>query len=339
MIDGHGDDLYRYNDIEANFSSNVYNHVNHDELYRHISENLYKIRSYPEPEPYSLEEIIAHKNGIDSDSVCVTNGATEAIYLIAMCFRGSHSLILSPTFREYEDACRLHGHNVQNIFSLDSLPDEKSIIWLCNPNNPTGQIRDAAYLKEVISKYPQHTFVIDQSYEMFADRPTLQVKEMAGLENVIILHSMTKCFAVPGIRLGYATACNTLIKLIRSHRMPWSVNALAIEAGRFLLAHTEQYKPDVQSLIKERERVETRLAKTNAVDIYPSNTHYMLLRLKYGTSAELKDYLAVNHHILIREASNFAGLDNRYFRIAIQTYEENNKLIKGFKEWTLHQLQ
>ena len=339
MIEGHGDDLYKYKDIEANFSSNVYNFVNHDALYHHISDNLWRVRSYPEPEPYSLEEKIAAINNISCKNVCVTNGATEAIYLIAFAFRESSSFIVSPTFREYEDACRLHSHKVTNIFSLKDIPNEPSLIWLCNPNNPTGTVTEAEYLKAVIKSHPKHIFVIDQSYEMFASRPTLQVSEMVKEDNIIILHSMTKCFAVPGIRLGYVTACNNIIEKIRSRRMPWSVNALAIEAGMFLLDNIEHYRPDVDSLIKERIRVENELRSTGCIEFSPSDTHYMLVRLTRGTSSALKEYLAVKHHVLIRNANNFAGLDDHYFRIAIQSPEENNKLIKGIKEWTLMQQQ
>ena len=334
MIDGHGDDLYKYKGIEANFSSNVYNYVNHDALNKHISNNLWRIRSYPEPEPYSLERIIAENNSITEDNVCVTNGATEAIYLIAFAFRESSSLILSPTFREYEDACCLHNHNVKHIFNLDNLPDEPSLIWLCNPNNPTGTVTDADYLKELINRYKQHIFIVDQSYEMFACRPTLSIKEMTQKPNVILLHSMTKCFAVPGIRLGFITANSGLISKARSKRMPWSVNALAVEAGKFLLEHTEQYRPDVDSLIKERKRVERELLSTGCIEIYPSDTHYMLVKIKHGTSSALKEFLAIEHHVLIRNAANFAGLDDHHFRIAIQTPGDNNKLIKGIKEWT-----
>ena len=334
MIDGHGDDLYRYPGIEANFSSNVYNFVCHDELYRHLSDNLWRIRSYPEPEPYSLEEMIAGQNGIGCDNVCVTNGATEAIYLIAFAMRGASSLVLSPTFSEYEDACRLHGHTVRHIFSLEDISADASAVWLCNPNNPTGTVTDADYLRKIITSNPDKTFVIDQSYEMFANRPTLPVAEMAALPNVIMLHSMTKCYAVPGIRLGYVTACPALIAGIRSRRMPWSVNALAVEAGKFLLQHTEQYRPDVKALIRERIRVEDALKATGCIEIYPSDTHYMLVKLTRGTSAELKEYLAREHHVLIRNAANFAGLDEHHFRIAIQTAGENDKLIKGIREWT-----
>ena len=121
--------------------------------------------------------------------------------------------------------------------------------------------------------------------------------------------------------------------------MPWSVNAIAIEAGRFLLEHTEQYRPDVRALIGERIRVENALRDTGCMEVYPSNTHYMLVKLTRGTSSALKEYLAGEHHVLIRNAANFAGLDDHYFRIAIQTPAENDKLIKGIKEWTSMLLQ
>lgn len=333
MIEGHGDDLYKYGNIRANFSSNVYNSVDHDALYKHLAHHLHSIRSYPEPEPYSLEKTIAEMNGIESDNICVTSGATEAIYLIALALRASSSYIIAPTFREYEDACRIHCHKVTNIFSLDDIPSESSVIWLCNPNNPTGHVTDKDMLTRVIDSNPQHIFIIDQSYEMFANRQTLDTKSMTQRDNVLILHSMTKCFAVPGIRLGYVTACKKLIERIRSCRMPWSVNALAIEAGTFLLKHVDEYRPDVESLIKERQRVENELIATGMIEISPSDTHYMLLRTLKGTAVGLKDFLACHYGILIRDASNFAGLTPAHIRIAIQTEEENNLLIEGVKEW------
>ena len=112
MINGHGDDAYRYTAIRANFSSNVYHRVNHDGLNRYLAGCLSCIRSYPEPEPYALAAELARLHGVSPEEVCVTNGATEAIYLIAQAFCGSHSAVWIPTFSEYADACRLHGHRV-----------------------------------------------------------------------------------------------------------------------------------------------------------------------------------------------------------------------------------
>ena len=123
MIEGHGDDAYKYKAIKINFSSNVYNHVDHSGLHQHLFQQMESIRTYPEPEPYSLEKVLAKRFHLSSEEVCVTNGATEAIYLIAQTFRNQISAILMPTFSEYADACRLHGHKVVPIYNLNRLPD------------------------------------------------------------------------------------------------------------------------------------------------------------------------------------------------------------------------
>lgn len=155
MIEGHGDDAYKYKAIKINFSSNVYNHVDHSGLHQHLFQQMESIRTYPEPEPYSLEKVLAKRFHLSSEEVCVTNGATEAIYLIAQTFRNQISAILMPTFSEYADACRLHGHKVVPIYNLNRLPDRGRLIWLCNPNNPTGEVREKEVLTACIKQNPQ----------------------------------------------------------------------------------------------------------------------------------------------------------------------------------------
>ena len=140
MLQGHGDDIYRYKDIRINFSSNIYSHADLSELETHLREMVGMIRNYPEPEPFSLEAVIAHKHDIPADCVLVTSGATEAIYLIAQTFslqKESYTAsILHPTFSEYEDACRMFG--IPPLSAYDAAAH--SILWLCNPNNPTGTV-------------------------------------------------------------------------------------------------------------------------------------------------------------------------------------------------------
>lgn len=170
MINGHGDDAFRYAHIRANFSSNVYHRVNHDGLNRYLAERLSCIRSYPEPEPYTLGAELARLYGVRPEEVCVTNGATEAIYLIAQAFRGSRSQVWIPTFSEYADACRLHAHRVEGISSVEALTEEEGICWLCNPNNPTGQTWETDTLWRLITQYPRTLFVIDQSYALFTEK-------------------------------------------------------------------------------------------------------------------------------------------------------------------------
>ena len=334
MIEGHGDDLYKYGKkIVSNFSSNVYNRIDHSGLYQRLNERLSTICSYPEPMPYSLESEIARRYSLTPRQVCVTNGATEAIYLIAQVFQGRISAVLGPTFSEYADACRVHRHKVKPFYSLDALPEDAELVWICNPNNPTGEVRNKEDLKALVDSHPDKLFIFDQSYEYFTLKSLLGIKEAASFPNVILLHSMTKQYAIPGLRVGYFTASEGLTDDVRCRRMPWSVNSLAIEAAKYLLEEGDGISADIPELLAERERLTILLLATGMLEIWPSDTHYMLIKLRMGKAAALKDFLAVNHGILIRDASNFEGLDERFFRIATQTPEENDKLVKAISKW------
>ena len=326
MLTGHGDDIRRYKDIRINFSSNVYNHFDHTRLFRHLAESLPHVLNYPEPTPTTLEERLAQMLDLQPSEVMVTNGATEAIYLIAQSFTGASSAILHPTFSEYQDACRLHHH------ILDG--NNEDMIWICNPNNPTGLTIDKADLLAIIGENSNTVYVIDASYSPFTLQPLITPAEAVRLPNIFMLHSMTKGFAIPGLRLGYVTACTTLLDRVRKCRMPWSVNQMAIDAGHYLLSHIDDYRLDIHALMAERERVASLLAEIRGIEVFPSDSHILLCRTLHGSSPMLKDYLARHHGILIRDASNFEGLDNSYFRIAIQTPKENDELINSLRQWT-----
>lgn len=335
MLNGHGDDAYKYQDILTNFSSNVYNHFDQEGLFCYLADRLDDVMSYPEPTPATLEREIASYIGLNADEVMVTNGATEAIYLTAQTFRCAKSAILQPTFSEYADACRLHEHRICSIYRFDEIPERATMVWLCNPNNPTGTVIDKDDLLKIIGQHPDVIFVIDASYAPFTAKPVLSAKEAATLPNVLMLHSMTKEFAIPGLRLGYLTGTAALLQQVRLKRMPWSVNQVAISAGHYLLCHADEYALDIDSLMAERERVGKCMEALGCIEVWPSDTHILLCRLRMGKAAALKDYLATEHAILIRDASNFEGLDDSFFRIAIQTPEENDKLINAISEWII----
>ena len=335
MIEGHGDDSYKYRlPITSNFSSNVYNKVNLAGLHCHLSHRMAAISSYPEPEPYSLERCLAERHRLPEASVCVTNGATEAIYLIAQTFRGTNTAIWMPTFSEYADACRMHGHRLTSVYALDdTLSEEVRMVWLCNPNNPTGEVRDKEYLKEYIKAHSEVCFVIDQSYEYFTLQPLFSAVEAAEFPNVLLLHSMTKRYAIPGLRLGYITGDSGLLYRIRTIRMPWSVNGLAIEAGMYLLSQGIPGAISMEEYLKECTRLRHKLESLGGLEVWPTDTHFMLVRLRFGKASALKDYLANEHGILIRDASNFEGLSEGVFRIATQTPEENDRLVEAIGKW------
>ena len=334
MIHGHGDDIFRYSDIRANFSSNVYNHFDHRALYAHLAKHMECLAHYPAPAPEQMERRLAETLGIDASEVMVTAGGTEAIYLTAQAHRRSRSVIVQPTFSEYADACRLNRHKITEIYSVSGLkPTPGGLIWLCNPNNPTGKVWDHAWLTEMIEANPACIFIIDQSYAPYTLEKVIDVKWAVEMPNVLLLHSMTKQFGVPGLRIGGVSGNPRLIKQLGLFRMPWSVNALAIVAGKFLLAKRNLYRFDAAGLIAERERVAAEFARTGLIEVWPSDSNMLLSRLRMGKASALKDFLAVEKGILIRDASNFTGLDEGCFRIAVQSQEADNLLIEGIREW------
>lgn len=323
MFDGHGDDIYHYRGIRMNFSSNVYAHADLSGLEEHLCRHLDIIRSYPEPSARSLEKMIAHEYGVDADEVLVTNGATDAIYLIAQAFRDRKTYhVEHPTFSEYEEACRLYGY--------EELPDG-ALCWLCNPNNPTGRVVREDIVIEA-SRY--HEFlVVDQSYEDYTMCRMPGPADMLCPSNVIQIHSMTKQYAVPGLRIGYITASAGIIRHLRQQYRPWAVNALAIEAGKWFLRNRVRLIPDVRLYLEETQRLRERLNAIEGVKAFDTQTNFFLCTIEPATAAELKDYLAKEHGILIRDASNFRGLASHHFRIATQSPEENDALVHAIQQF------
>ncbi len=333
MLQGHGDDLMNYRDIRLNFSSNVYQHLYHEDLLCYLADHLDDISSYPQPRPQRLEAQLAPLLGVRSGEVCVTAGATEAIYLIAQTFRRSRTAVLQPTFSEYRDACQLHEHTLVDIYSLDQIPERAEMVWLCNPNNPTGGVWDTDKLLEVIDNHRDRLFVIDQSYADFTLLPVITPRQAAERANVILLYSFTKRYTMPGLRLGYLVANDGLVGQLRLQLMPWTVNQVALNAADYLLSHEEAFRLPVEELNEERVRVAALLERTGCIEVWPSDCHILLCRLRIGNASSLKEYLATEHGMLIRDASNFRGLDAGFFRIAVQSQEDDNALVEAIEEW------
>ena len=336
MIFGHGDDAYRYGGkVEMDFSSNLPTFVDLTNLKVHLAAKLDVIGRYPEPEPFELEALLAEKLGIQPNNVMVTAGATEAIYLIAQLYRGWASVVPQPTFTEYADACKMHDHILSYYDNDDmELLPEKRLYWLCNPNNPTGNVMLKALMTHVIREQRQYIFVVDQSYEDYTLKAMLQPHEMLDCHNLILIHSMTKKYCIPGLRLGYITGSPVIIDRLRLLRQPWTVSSLAIEAGKFLTQNNVQVIPDKKGYLEEAKRLHQELNETKGLMLMDSDTNFMLAYIEHGTATQLKKWLLDNYGILIRDASNFHGLDNRCFRVSTQKPRENNVLIAALREYT-----
>lgn len=335
MIYGHGDDAFRYGEkIKMNFSSNVYSGADLSELKVHLMQHFDVVSHYPEPQPHALEEILADHLGVPENSVMITSGANEAIYLIAQLYEGWASVIPQPTFNEYEDACKAYRHLISydSADELEVLPEDR-LYWLCNPNNPTGNVLLKNLLNHIIRQHPRYLYVVDQSYADYTLSPTLEAKEMTDCYNVLLIHSLSKKYCIPGLRLGYIFSSPIIIDRLRQIRQPWTVNAMAIEAGRFLIENDVKMIPNLEDYLREARRLQEMLSAIEGLMVMDTGTNFMLVNMDFGESTELKNWLVDTHGILIRDASNFRGLDNHCFRVTARTPEEDDVLVEAIKQY------
>lgn len=342
MLFGHGDDFYNaQQDVQSNFSSNVWHGANLDKLIEHLNTQFDKLTRYPEPDAGSLKRLLARRYEVKEDNVVVTNGSVTAFYLLAQAWKGAKSMIETPTFSEYEDACRLHGHEITYYSSNDDLEnlslEGQDFFWICNPNNPNGKMTHRTELLKLIAANRKTIFIVDQAYAAFTTDEVLKPSDIKNNKNLVLIHSISKAYNIPGLRIGYIVASPSITAEVKKYLIPWSVNALAIEASKYILIHPAQFTLPIRKWQRETAEFIYQLSKLDGLEVQPTATTFFLVRLKTGTAADLKKYLLTNYGILIRDASNFKGLDEMYFRLSTQSADENNTLIEGIKEWLAKQ--
>jgi threonine-phosphate decarboxylase len=180
-----------------------------------------------------------------------------------------------------------------------------------------------------------HLLIVDQSYEDYTMAPLLQPADVVKRDNIILLHSMTKRYAVPGLRLGYITASASIINRLREQYRPWAINALSLEAGKWLVERGKTSIADLPSYLAETQRLRQALNRIDGLEAMETGTNFFLCTFQSWEASELKEYLAREHGILIRDASNFTGLTPHHFRIATQSPAENDALIAAIKGFRL----
>jgi threonine-phosphate decarboxylase len=337
MINGHGDDRYLFNyPVKADFSSNVYYEGFAGGLRQHLTDCLYKLNNYPEANAQRLQQALADWHQLSPEQVLVTNGATEAFYLVAHAFRRKSVTIAIPAFAEYEDACQANDLSV-NYINYDELEAAirftSDLVFFGNPNNPTGAVLHPETIRELLTAHPQTIFVIDEAYVDFTEEAISMVGAIDQLPNLIIIKSLTKTYSIPGLRLGYILSNAGIIQQILLSKMPWSVNALAIEAGLYIAQHRDTLALPIAQLRKDTLALIAAVKNIEGIQVRDTQTNFFLSRTNAGTAADLKRYLLQNEGLLIRDAANFKSLRPQHFRVAAQRPEENQLLIKGIQAW------
>ncbi len=336
MINGHGDDIFNFPDIRINFSSNVSPAGINPLLQEHLCSCIHNIERYPEPLAESLAQKIERKNRLPNGSLLITNGAVEAFYLIAELFRKKRSLIFYPSFSEYADACLRANHHIEYCHhsEFESADYSKTdLVWICNPNNPDGRIYEIDFLRTRIETHPKVFFVIDEAYVDFLDRDISLQAYLTDYPNLIVVKSMTKKFVIPGLRLGYLIAAPNLVQNFKKKVMPWRINSLAIEAGKYCVRNNENDDNEMKKWLDESRRVQSAIDSIDGFSVVCSQTTFFLVDGPVKAS-ELKKVLASDFGLLIRDASNFKGLSDRFFRISVQSPRGNDLLIKALSRWS-----
>lgn len=342
MLFGHGDDFYNSpHEITVNFSSNVWHGANLDKLKEHLNTQFDKLTRYPEPDAGTLKRLLARRYELSEENLVITNGSITAFYLIAQTWKGAKSTIAVPSFSEYEDAARLHEHEITFFSTSDDLSElsleGQDFCWICNPNNPDGKLIHRTELLALIAANRQTTFIVDQAYVAFTTEDLLKPSDVKNHENLIIVQSISKAYNIPGLRIGYLIAQPALTREINRYIIPWSLNAMAIEASKYILIHPAQFTLPIRKWQRETAEFIYQLNKLDGLEVIPTATTFFLVRLKKGTAADLKAYLLEKEGILIRDASNFRGLDETYFRLSTQTSAENGRMVAAVKEWLAQQ--
>ena len=336
MIHGHGNDRYNYNKkIIADFSSNVWYKGPAEKLITHLKTHLSHIAHYPEPGAEKLQAKTAGFYNLHPEQCLITNGSVEAFYLIALANRTKQSVVLTPCFSEYEDACHIHGHKLKFISNKEGWQNKikgNELVWLGNPNNPDGKVWAAEKLEKIIASHADKLFVVDEAYGDLCHSFQSVVPLIKKFQNLIVVHSFTKNFAIPGLRLGFILGSKKTIKPLNHLRMPWTVNSIAQEAGNYIIDHYDTLIPKKEE-IKEASKLflEELDDVKEYLKVFPTDCNYFLVQLKGKYSEELKSKLMNEYGLLIRDASNFRGLDKSYIRLAVQKPQHNKLLIKAMK--------
>ncbi|TDA69447.1 MAG: threonine-phosphate decarboxylase [Clostridia bacterium] len=314
-----------------------------------MRENLDLIQYYPDPESRQLRLALAEFLQVPPACILPTNGASEAIYLLALSRRPARVLTLAPTFSEYARAAAATGADII-FFPLDkgssfSLPlttflpqcHQADMIFLGHPNNPTGQLLERHTL-EVLAEFCQEEgiyLVVDESFiALVTDKETSSYREWIGhFPRLTIVGSLTKSFCLPGLRLGYLLAGPELLGEVSMLQPPWSVNSLAQIAGIAATAASGYLEAARRAIKQEREFLSRALAGMPGLRPYPSRANFLLVEILAPglTSAGLWESLA-RRGILVRDCANFPGLGERFFRLAIRNHWENVRLIEALSD-------
>lgn len=334
---------YEYGKAPLDFSANVSPLGLPDGVKQAIIRELDGASRYPDPLCRALREKLGQHHDLPAEHILCGNGAADLIYRLVLAARPKTALVPAPTFAEYEEALHLIGCDVQRFdlhpeddFAvtekiLEQITPRLDILFLCEPNNPTGKTTDRALLRRILERCAETEtlLIIDECFNEFLDDPDAHTLrgELSHFPNLLILKAFTKWYAMAGVRLGYAMCADTsLLDRMRRSGQPWAVSSLAQAAGCAALDETA-YSRRLKKLIRqERPRMIDGLKRLGCT-VCPGEANYLLF---YHADAQLAGKLR-EKGILLRNCSNYPGLGSGWYRAAIRTEQENQVFLAAMK--------
>src|SRR5919198_195349 len=259
---------------------------------------------YPGDDEAPLRRALAHHTGLDANQVVLGNGSAELIWLLTLAVlqAGDEVAVLGPTFGEYGRAAHVLGADLVEVASVDEVPPAR-VVFVCNPNNPTGAYRGQDELERLLSADAGRVVVLDEAYLAFVDARWPSERLLARYSNVVLLRSLTKEHALPGLRLGYLLAAPRVARAVEAVRPPWSVNAGALRAGLAALepageAHVER----ARALVERSRELLTAGLSVLGYKVWPSSANFVLVDV--GDGAEFRRAL-LPHGCIVRDCASF----------------------------------
>jgi len=333
----HGGDIYEKPGINLDFSINVNPLGMPDEIKEAVIQDIDSYSRYPDPHCRDLRKALAEHHKIKKDQILCGNGAADCIFRICAARKPQKVLVLAPTFSEYERPVQLFGGRIfeyaldpQKDFLLsadflEALTEDLDMVFLCNPNNPTGRLVPKGLMEQIAKRCQARdiTLVIDECFLPLSSG-TSMIDQLESYSNLLILRAFTKLYAMAGLRLGYLLGAAKKIQEIEAFGAEWSVSIPAQTAGISALSLEPEWSDQTNHFIlEERDWMIERLKGLGA-KVYPSETNFILLSHDVDLFEKLKE-----QGILVRNCANFTGLDESFIRIGLKTRGDNEKLIQG----------
>jgi threonine-phosphate decarboxylase len=360
MQDIHGGNIWKWQEAlnihPLDFSASINPLGPPQGVFRVITENLSNLVHYPDPENRRACQALSEYHGIDSSHIIFGNGAMELLYLLPRALLLQSALIPIPTFSGYEKALLYHAVQakfvnwwVREEGKKDPLPSPSPLaflssaakgvqgVFICHPNNPTGEVLEKGFLLNLLDFCEEQKIwlILDEAFIDFLDQPDAYslIQEAVSSTRLVVIRSLTKFFALPGLRLGYGVGPQAIIQRLKQEQLPWSVNVLAQQIVNEILKDEAYARNSRKFIQSERAFLLTALSEMEGIQPVSGSVNFLLCRLTCPgwTSPQLTTKL-IQSGILIRDCSTLRGLNEQYFRIAVRTREENRKLLSTLQE-------